>query len=142
MSPGTRAPPRAGQRRAERPNSSTTCVLHVKALEYTSTSLQFTLVLLCSEAKAEAVRTTNTHSRLRETSRNLCCLPTPAHGAALAITGDTEHSFQIFLISVTPCTHQGILQGPGPRLNFGIAFQPIITQICPLRFQDLSPALK
>lgn len=143
VSLGTRTPPRAGQRRAEKPNSSTTCVLHVKALEYISTSLQFTLVLLCLEAKAEAVHTTNAHSPApRETSRNPCCLPTPAHGVALAIKGDTEHPFQIFLISVIPGTHQGILQGPGPRFNFGIAFQPIISRICPLRFQDLSPALK
>lgn len=74
-----------------------------------------------------------------------CAAFPPWHGCTtfailfvILLKGNKENTFQIFLISVISCTHQVILQGPVPHLNFRIAFQPIITRICLLGFQDSS----
>ena len=135
------------QCKAERTYSSTTCLLHVKALKYISTSLQFTLILLCLEVKAETVCTTNTlvpvpqhrsSCALEESSRKPCCLPTPWHSFTtfailfvILLKGYKENSFQIFLILVTSCTPQSSFKDQFHVWLSGSPFNPLLQGFVP-----------
>lgn len=114
--------------------------LHAKAWKHTSTRLRFAPISFMGSEAGAACATDTLLERGPDT-----CTALPPRDAVLhhlqcclrfyrrAIK---KNSFQIFPISVISCTHQDILHGPAPRLNFRIAFQPITTGICPSRFQD------